>query len=405
MAFIMNEKLHNTPSEWLTFMLDGELDKTKEAELYSQLGNDPILQNEMNDLITISKTVKNDTEAFTPPVVATKNIFNSLGINSHLVNSVSSNLGSTLIGFFTKFWKPITAGVAATLFTMFFIYNNDEYPKFTSNQDKIDEITPVKGNKDFNDENLSNPKILAQEKILNLNKDSKNNIRNNINVITNPKSHNNLSKSINIFVNENLDKQTNKTTSPDGVLKNINAKKELVDLTISENNSKPYKFVSSYNSSVWQKQIKEKSNTKISSPLNFTLLLNRRNSEAQSDYSVGGEWNSYLAKDFSITGGIEVVNNPMSKASANVTSINPAGYLNLGLEYNIYNFKPYFKNGIARFESYWLYKFETGISYNIYNKIDINASFDVNMFITSPDNLNNYINNPKAFSFGLKYGL
>lgn len=68
-----------TNSERLTMLLDGELSGEQETEIYSALATDPDLQAQLEHQIAIKEAVRNDTEAFTPPLEATFNIFNELG--------------------------------------------------------------------------------------------------------------------------------------------------------------------------------------------------------------------------------------------------------------------------------------------------------------------------------------
>jgi hypothetical protein len=68
-----------TNSELLTMLLDGELDAANEAELFRSLADNPELQQQMEYQLAMKEAVKNDTEAFTPPIDTTTGLFNKLG--------------------------------------------------------------------------------------------------------------------------------------------------------------------------------------------------------------------------------------------------------------------------------------------------------------------------------------
>jgi|GEM_PF-2746140 len=401
----MNENLHNTPSEWLTFMLDGELDKTQEAELYSQLGNDPALQSEMNELIAISKSVKKDTEAFTPPLSATKNIFETLGINNPATSAASSNSAS-ILGVLSKFWKPVAAGITTSLVALLVFFNSDDKPadrQLESNLIENESSAIVSKIDNNNSQKIDDNKNLAllsgnDETESSGQADNSDNSESRIN-------SNNYLERTNNQDNQYLD-NTNSSDQIENVLNDdeVNAAKN-INITSANRISLVNDFVNPSNSELWQFELNDNQKRNNISTLNLRLVLNGRSSQAQSNFAVGGEISKYLKNDFSLSAGLEIVNNPLRKIDGNAVSLNPAGYLNLGIEYSFNDFTPYVKNGIGRFEQFFTYKLETGISYNIYQRLDLNASFDVNMFITQPDNFENYIKNPTAFSFGFKYGI
>lgn len=410
----MNENLHNTPSEWLTFMLDGELDKTQEAELYSQLGNDPALQSEMNELIAISKSVKKDTEAFTPPLSATKNIFETLGINNPATSAASSN-SAAILGVLSKFWKPVAAGITTSLVALLVFFNSDEKPADSQLESNLieNDSPAIISNLDNNGQNNnSNLALLSNnDDLQNLsNSDIANNSDDYSTDRTNNQISNNINNNINLNNAENNSDNYNSNITPKNNYnqsfdnKQFNSEKS-IDITSANKINLANDFVNNSNSDLWQFELIENQTRSNISTLNLRLVLNGRSSQAQSNFAVGGEISKYLKNDFSLSAGLEIVNNPLRKINGNAASLNPAGYLNLGIEYSFNDFTPYLKNGIGRFEQFFTYKLETGISYNIYQRLDLNASFDVNMFITQPDNFENYIKNPTAFSFGFKYGI
>lgn len=66
-------------SELLTQLLDGELDSNTEQLLYDNLAQNPELQSEMKDMLSIRESIRKDTEAFTPPAELSKQVFSNLG--------------------------------------------------------------------------------------------------------------------------------------------------------------------------------------------------------------------------------------------------------------------------------------------------------------------------------------
>ncbi|NOY06969.1 MAG: hypothetical protein GXO82_10150 [Chlorobi bacterium] len=69
-------------SELLLEFLDGDLSPDQEDALFSALASNSELRREMKDHLAISSAIRDDVEAFTPPVESTRNIFSTLGFQA-----------------------------------------------------------------------------------------------------------------------------------------------------------------------------------------------------------------------------------------------------------------------------------------------------------------------------------
>lgn len=120
------ENISNTPSELLNLMLDGELPKHESEALYQNLADDPSLQSEMNDMMSIRQAVQNDTEAFTPPVESKSIIFERLGISNTDPVPVVPVAGATSTLY--RYLLPTASALVASLLTtlVFVYYGNDD---------------------------------------------------------------------------------------------------------------------------------------------------------------------------------------------------------------------------------------------------------------------------------------
>lgn len=119
----MKEYIEQTPSELLNLLLDGELEESQESTLFSSLSESGELRNELHELLAIRESVKNDIEAFTPPVEATKGVFAQLGFKPAVIPSPTPIMGSAFMNMSRKFIVPVVAAIMASLFTGLFISN------------------------------------------------------------------------------------------------------------------------------------------------------------------------------------------------------------------------------------------------------------------------------------------
>ncbi|MCB2204734.1 hypothetical protein KQI65_08290 [bacterium] len=70
--------------------LDGELDGAHEEVLFRRLSENADLRGEMQDNLAIRKAIQHDTEAFTPPAVATSAVFGALGFSIPSTSSAAA---------------------------------------------------------------------------------------------------------------------------------------------------------------------------------------------------------------------------------------------------------------------------------------------------------------------------
>jgi hypothetical protein len=97
----MSDFTAETSSEKLVLLLDGELSPTQEVPLYADLAGNDELRSELRELISIKNTVKNDHDAFLPPLAVTSGVFNSLGYS---IPGLMGSIGSILLKYS---WIPI----------------------------------------------------------------------------------------------------------------------------------------------------------------------------------------------------------------------------------------------------------------------------------------------------------
>ena len=146
----MNKMNGNTPSEYLNQLLDGELPEGSGEDMYSFLANDEGLKQEMKELLAIRESVRKDTEAFTPPLEATRGVFNKLGINPEaatLAPAGKSALTSGAVGLLKKIWVPAAAAIVATVVTTFVVSNiYDNNQPATVSENNIPVISSVENN-------------------------------------------------------------------------------------------------------------------------------------------------------------------------------------------------------------------------------------------------------------------
>lgn len=125
----MNTPDANTPSEMLHLFLDGELDSFHETTLFNNLSADEDLRSEMRDMLSIRGSIQNDTQAFTPPLSATNNVFSRLGfavppqaLNLLMPNAAASG-SSIFSNILSRIWAPALAATVGALITALILSN------------------------------------------------------------------------------------------------------------------------------------------------------------------------------------------------------------------------------------------------------------------------------------------
>lgn len=131
----MNGLIGQTPSELLTLMIDGELSDAESTALFAQLSTNQDLRAELQEFLKIRESVKNDVEAFTPPIEATKSVFAALGLNPPAAIAPMTKATASL-PFFAKWGSTLLIAIVASLLTgltVAGIYEN-RIDYFNSNQ-------------------------------------------------------------------------------------------------------------------------------------------------------------------------------------------------------------------------------------------------------------------------------
>ncbi len=145
-------------SELLNLMMDGELPEAQEAELFAELSNSDELKNELRELLAMRQSVRNDTEAYTPPSTSRENVFAALGITRNPVQPAATTAGSAggtmILSALKKIWLPAASAIIATVFTTLVV--SDVY------ENKIDEIKsniPIVESRQFDENAVPKPEM------------------------------------------------------------------------------------------------------------------------------------------------------------------------------------------------------------------------------------------------------
>ncbi len=115
-------------SELLNLLLDGELEQSSEANVFSELANNDGLRSEFRDMLKIKDTIKHDNEAFSTPLNTTTALFSSLGFSSVLTNDTGvsgTNPGANVVksSALRKVFVPLITSVASILITFLLLQN------------------------------------------------------------------------------------------------------------------------------------------------------------------------------------------------------------------------------------------------------------------------------------------
>jgi hypothetical protein len=122
----MKEFIGDDTSQLLNLLVDGEIEEVHETTLFTALAEDGELRNELKELLAIREAVRNDVEAFTPPVNASKSIFSAIGFDTPIGNSpaaIPASNGSFLSNAFKRSWAPVVAALLGSLFTGLIVSN------------------------------------------------------------------------------------------------------------------------------------------------------------------------------------------------------------------------------------------------------------------------------------------
>ncbi len=126
----MKDFSEHSNSELISLLMDGQLDKEQEQTLYQNISGNPDMQEELQELISIRSSVKNDSEAYNPPAELTDKVFAGLGYSAPF--GTAAKTATTAAGIFSAaFFKKalpyvavVIAGVSLVLFNRFGIDNS-----------------------------------------------------------------------------------------------------------------------------------------------------------------------------------------------------------------------------------------------------------------------------------------
>lgn len=107
----------------LNLFADGELDSGLHSSLFGKMSESPELQQEMSELIAIRESVKNDSEAFTPPPDAKSAIMARIGLtDSHKVAPlpIAGKVGGAAL-FFSRMRIPLVSAAIGSLITLWIV--------------------------------------------------------------------------------------------------------------------------------------------------------------------------------------------------------------------------------------------------------------------------------------------
>lgn len=169
--------MENTPAEMLHLYIDGELNIMDEQPLFAELNINEELRSEMRDLLSIRRSVQNDSEAFAPPVESASFIFSKVGLNPPVsipppeVLQPIATTGTTFFSnLFRYVWAPILATVVSIIGTSIILtnyYNNkiEQVKSAATSKTSFDKFTETKENSNINKEII--PRITENKNISN----------------------------------------------------------------------------------------------------------------------------------------------------------------------------------------------------------------------------------------------
>ncbi len=114
------KEIYNTPSELITQLIDGEISAQQNEQLFVALSVDKDLRQELQEHIAIRESVRNDIEAFTPPIAATNAIFAKLGYATP--NGINDNKPK-VIPLWSNWMSKAVAPAVLAVFAIFGIAN------------------------------------------------------------------------------------------------------------------------------------------------------------------------------------------------------------------------------------------------------------------------------------------
>jgi len=240
----MNTTPDEKYSELLNQLLDGELEQSSEANVFSELANNDELRSEFRDILKLKDTIKHDNVAFATPLNTTTALFSSLGFSSVLTSDAGPSVVNTSANVATnaalrKVFVPLITSVASILITFLLLQN------YYGSQ--IDELT--KQNQSLISKSNNYPRTINNLIENNQNKENEKLAQNSFNEHnkSNTKQNSVFNKNITSKESEQLIVTKNDLTNPTVILTETtdipkeNLNKEVIsakpDILINESNS------------------------------------------------------------------------------------------------------------------------------------------------------------------------
>lgn len=156
----MSDYINKTPSELLTLLVDGELHDSDASLLFDSLSKSEELRRELLEHLKIRESIRNDVEAFTPPIEATRGVFEQLGIATFAQGTSANALNKgKFMPLFLRLGLPLIAVLITSLITAKVISDHYE-AKIAELKNNAPNISSIIG--DNQQENISqNSNLIA----------------------------------------------------------------------------------------------------------------------------------------------------------------------------------------------------------------------------------------------------
>ncbi len=126
----MKELNNLSHSEMLTLLMDGELPEAQETALFSAMADNDALRDELRELLAIRESVRQDTEAYTPPAESAGAVFSQLGLNHPAYTGPAAAAGATagtaISNLFRRAWAPALALLIGVMGTSLILSDTNE---------------------------------------------------------------------------------------------------------------------------------------------------------------------------------------------------------------------------------------------------------------------------------------
>ncbi len=158
----MSDYINKTPSELLTLLVDGELHDSDASLLFDSLSKNEELRRELLEHLKIRESIRNDVEAFTPPIEATRGVFEQLGIATFVGSTSTTGFSNgKFMPIFFRFGLPLIAVIIASLITAKVVSDHYE-SKIAEITSKTTDISAVNSELVPEDKNLESALIAGE---------------------------------------------------------------------------------------------------------------------------------------------------------------------------------------------------------------------------------------------------